>query len=242
MYTEQILNYLDDQMLAEDKLAFEQKLKTDLLLASKVNEIKELRFYAEIKDKSSPSSIAIKEVGAGFDPSKVTTSKPKTKSNIITLLLPVAAAAVLLFGFFIQPLFESQTPTTGIVNYEISPLSFQTRGDDNTDLLSNASTAFNTEMYYDAVLYLDEIIIADQDNQKARLYKAVSLLRLGKHQQAQQVLQLLEHQPQYESASYYYRGLSFLQTSNPELAKRMLEKINEESSYYKRAQEKIKQL
>jgi len=242
MNTEHILKYLDGQMLPDEEKAFQEKIKTDSVLAKKLSEIKELHSYAINLEKTSSSSAMIKDVGNSFNPSKVRSSNPKSKNNIIRILLPIAVAAMLILGLFIRPLFETKLPDQTLISYEISPLSFQTRSQGSAELLAKASSAFNAQQYSDAVVYLNEIVNADSKNLKAQLYKGVALLRMNENKKAHIVLQELENYPDFASASYFYRGLSYLKTEDTVLAKEMFENISATSSFYTRAQERLTQL
>lgn len=235
-----IHKYLDGLMDQQESIQFETQLKSDPTLASEFALLKDMRQYVSQKDQTESASKLIKELGQEFNPAlKTKTISIKKKSNW-RYYLPLAAAAVLVLGLFIRPLFNSSS--LHHIDYEASPLSFQERSQESNELLQLSAEAFNNENYKLAIGHLDALILSNVEVNKARLYKSIALLNTGQHDEARAELKQLENVDMFDNASYYYRGLSHLDTGDASEANRYFNLISANSSYYKRAEERIKQL
>jgi len=241
MSVERIHNYLDGLMTVEDASAFEKQMKNDPKFAQEVSLYREIREFASQKADHTNAVAAIKEVGDSFNPKQVE-NKPISR-NQWRFLLPIAAAALVLIGVFSKSLFDSSQSSPDQIAYEISPLSFQERSQTSpSPLLHSSAVAFNANQYSIAIEQLDELITSGNEKEKARLYKSIALLRTNQHDIARMELKRLASIPMYDNASFYYRGLSYLETKEIDAAVSMFAQVKETSSYFERSQERIKQL
>lgn len=219
---------------------FEEKVKNDPKLSSELSLFKDMHNYADGHTQVEASAKKIREVGNEYNPLLKTNKITNSKKNIWKYYLPLAAAAVLLLGIFIRPIFTSSSLDQ--INYEVSPLSFQVRGAESNEILYLSAEAFNQSDYPLAISHLNELIQANKEVDKARLYKSIALLRTGKHKEARTELELLEPIALFSNASYYYQGLSYLDTEDLSQAKRFFDLVEENSSYFDRAQKRLSQL
>ena len=235
-----IHQYLDGLMNKVERADFEERVKKDPTLSSELSLIKDMNDYAHQQTQIDSSSLMIKEVGDEFKPTLKSNNNASRNKTVWKYLLPLAAAAVLLLGLFIRPTFTSNSLDQ--INYEASPLSFQVRGTESNELLLLSADAFNRSDYPLAISQLSELITLGQEVDKARLYKGIALLRNGNHAAARAELKILEQIELFKNASYYYQGLSYMDTGNSSQAEHLLKLIDTNSSYFDRAQKRLDQL
>lgn len=235
-----IQKYLDGLMDNQERSQFEAQINSDLELSKQLSLHKDMRKFADQQIQNQTALAAIEEVGKTFIPSLQTKTVSIKKKSNWRYFVPVAAAALIILGLFIRPLFNSNP--LELITYDASPLSFQERGQASNELLSLSADAFNNGKYDLAVTHLNGLIESNQDVDKARLYKSIALLNTGNHVEARAELKLLETVDMFDNASYFYQGLSHLDTGDASLAKRLFNLVKENSSYYNRAQQRLKQL
>jgi tetratricopeptide (TPR) repeat protein len=235
-----IHKYLDGLLDNQENAAFEAQLENDPNLTKELLLLKEMRRHTSQNIQTGAASAMIKDVGRSFAPSSYSNTVSINKKSNWRYYIPLAAAAVLILGLFIRPLFNS-SPIDNI-NYEASPLSFQVRGVDSNELYHLSAEAFNNKDYPVAINHLTKLIESNQEVDKARLYKSIALLKTEKHSEARKELQQLEAVDLFDNASFYYQGLSHLDTGNSKEAMRLFNLVKENSSYYKRAKKRINQI
>lgn len=164
----------------------------------------------------------------------------KVVRNNMRRWIALAASVVLIAAavwFFNQSGAEAPAYQTYAQH---TPLSLTVMGE-TEQAKSDAETAFNQKDYAKALAALDQVLLAEPDNIKAKFYRGICLLELDRAAESRAVFEPLAagNSALREDAAWYV-ALSYLQEKNTAACKAALLKIESGSTHYKAAQEILK--
>jgi len=196
-------DYLSGKLDSEEKVAFENRLQKDLEFQEAFNTYKQASEFLE-------NHIANEEKAEAFKSNLEAVSKKyfdKEASNrtsfkgINPWYYSIAAAAILVIGFFFTQQFSSPV-YDNYANY--GTISLTVRGT-QSEILSKAETAFNTHNYEDAAMYFSELLKTDERNMELQLYKAVSLVELNNYAKADPLFNhIIQTHSVYKNKAIWY--------------------------------------
>jgi hypothetical protein len=249
---EDIAQYAEQEMPAEERAAFEAALSTDpelqqqLALYREVGQSLQQGFTPDAQREQLKHTLQgmRSEFFAGKAGASTDTTDIKAAGKVVSfnryLKVAVGIAAVLVIGLFIWnpfkgDLYEQYSPTTMVTQVE--------RGGHTDSVLNEATVAFNGKEFITAAVLLAEVVQQQPDNSFANFYFAVSLLESGQTRQSREVLTKVYNGTsafKYEAA--FYLALSYIKAKDEAAAKGWLEKIPADAGNYAKAQEVLKKL
>lgn len=237
----QFEDYLSGELLPEDQALFEDRLKTDSEFKEAFKSYKDALNYLEhnlANQEKTEAFIANLNTVSSTYFNKETTQKSRIK-HINPWYYSIAAAVILIFGFFIGQQFSD--PVYSDYN-DYGNISLTMRGAQDV-LLNKAETAFNNKNFKDAEAYFSALLNADADNLELQLYQAVSLVELNDYKKADVLLERITQTPSvYKNKARWYLALSKLKQNDKEASMKVLKTIPEEANDYKQAQKLLKKL
>lgn len=153
--------------------------------------------------------------------------------------LYIAASFAVLLGFFIWTIFLN-TNYDSLYNeyYQTYPntIAPTVRGENNTDLKSDAFYAYDSGDYKEAIVLFSKIYTKDGDDY-ALFYKALSLMETQKYQEALTTLNLHDYTKENTFTPFFrwYAALTNLKLKNKKDATQLLEKLTQTDNPQKEA-------
>jgi Tetratricopeptide repeat len=229
-----IIRYIDDEMQADERQAFEQALqqdeglKNEVKLCRDLQESLRLNFYPDEGEQALRDSLV--EIQPAF-------FKPRTKiisfsPGRIAWKFASAAAVILLALFIWQPWKEDlyhQFASTRMV-------SIAERGTATDSLLQQATEKFNAGNFDKAVPDFEDLLKREPGNAYIQFYYAVDLLEANQVGKSRSRLVLLNDSSslfRYDAA--FYLALSYLKEKNKAAAIQWLQKIPSDAAIYSKA-------
>ncbi|CAN1572757.1 hypothetical protein MCETHM1_03376 [Flavobacteriaceae bacterium] len=215
--------YLQGEMTDEDKLIFEEQLKSDPEMASAFETFKDLNLHLEYKFGQADELESFKDNLKGI--SKKHFKKSKTK---VIAFKPwqyaVAASVAVLFGI----LFLDQKSNPTFEEYNQPETAFFTERGEANENLKLAQDAFNAKQYKTAIPLFETILKTDQSAEIQYFY-GVSLLEENKLQEAETVFTALETGNSiYKNKAIWSLALSKLKQKDFKSCKELLLTIPED--------------
>lgn len=221
-----IEDYLRNDLTANEKLAFNDRLKNDPVFAKLAKNHKQF-FEVVQSEKHLELKSFLQEVESKHANGGVSLNKPQAKSKIKSFFISVLA---FLFALILFNLLFNNSKTTEelyMAYYKSYPntLVKTERGSVDDSDLRQAMEAFTEGRHNQAITQFDQILKI-KDNNKIQFYKALSMLESG---QTQESLQLLEDLKSLNDTSIiealrWYTSLAFLKADSKTEA---LEALNE---------------
>lgn len=270
---EEIENFLNQEMDAADLKVFEQALQEDKTLAEEVNlhqdVIKGIESAGPLDFRNLVAGVHGEMKNEGFFSEKVAqqttteTAQPTAKIRRISFVRSLAIAAsfalLLTAGWFLmrQP---AATPDQlfannfgkhqDVLSIEVADRLSETGFGTNKELLANLQTgidAYNSENYANAIAQLNSFrLAAPQDalSNYAQFYEALSLIELGKTEEALPKLQELVRTENFalQNDAKWYLALGQLKLNNIAMAKNLLEELTSVASYKSKAEKMLQSL
>lgn len=234
-------DYLSGNLDDESKQAFEQQLETDPIYNDAFEIYKKTSQFVENHYKNAEQTDAFKKTLETVS-NNYFKDKPSSKSKVRRInpwFYSVAAAAILIIGFFIGQQFSSPI-YDDFANY--GTISLTVRGNQD-EVLTKAETSFNNHNYKDAETYFSELLQSDPDNIEYQLYKAVSLVELNQYKQADALFNGIMKTPSvYKHKATWYLALSKLKQKDEESCIQILKSIPEDAEDYEQAQKLLHKL
>ncbi|MEC3879620.1 hypothetical protein [Parapedobacter sp. 10938] len=228
-YFDQIQDYLDGALTAEDQQIFEQQLKLDQPLQKEVDLQRELqgvlKKHRQAEDALSALEPTLKQMGAQhFDVPRA------KKRGIIRYLIPLAAAACLLAVFnymeFFVPHFE---------NLPEMPTSVTRAGGVDT-VYQQAAMAFNAGEYSRSIDLLNPMIQEDSTVVRYRFYRGLSYLGQAKYQRALTDLKsVAEGTSVFVDGACYFAAVALWKLDNKNAAQAYAIRVREGSTHHQKA-------
>jgi hypothetical protein len=178
--------YLQGEMAAADKLAFEQQLKDQPDLATAFETYKELQLHLENKFGQADELKAFKKNLKGISKSHFKKSKPKVVA-FKPWYYGVAASVAILIGLF----FMNQNSDPAFEDYNQPETAFFTERGEANDNLKAAQDAYNGK-HYKTSIPLFEAILKTNKSAEIQYFYGVALLEDNRITDAEGVFDTLK--------------------------------------------------
>lgn len=233
-------DYLSEKLNQEERVDFENRLKTN----SKFNETfvtyKELSSFLEHKFEDGEKTEAFKDNLNSISNTHFKAKKADKKGySLKPWQYAIAASFALLFGLF---MFNQLSTPTYNDYADYGSISLAIRGTQN-QLFTKAEKAFNTKDFSQSELYFTQILEYDNTNTEIKLYKGISLIELNKFNEADAILEKLKQgNSAYKNKAIWYLALSKLKQKDTEACLDILKTLSEDAEDFKQAQKLLKKL
>jgi TolA-binding protein len=219
--------YLQGEMTADEKTAFEKQLSENLELAAALDIFKEMHLQLENKFQHEQEREAFKENLTKISDKHFNKTKPK-----VVLLKPwyyvAAASAAVLFGLFFFN--YNQHPVFGDYNNPEHAAFTERSTADET--LKEAEIFYNNKRYNKAIP-LFETILKKQKTPEIQFFYGVSLLEENNFMQAETVFnELKSGNSAYKEKAVWYLALSKLKQKDYKACKEILKTIPQDYEDY----------
>ncbi|MFH2140790.1 MAG: hypothetical protein ABIJ97_00100 [Bacteroidota bacterium] len=232
---DEILKYLDGELNDDQRLNFEDRLKSDSELKKQLNLYKLMFRAIEIESESHLSNTIYSE----FDKYK----KRKKLSRIVIITLPIAAAFALLIISYFTFFNQTKTPQELYAEYyRPYQINNETRGlFEVNDSFEDVVSQYKKGDYDDALNSMN-LIPKDSTDQRIIdfLYGQISLIN-GNCENAIVSFNNCLSGPKctlYEHVRWYL-ALSYLKCEKYDDSRREFEKVSSQSAYYKEKAEEF---
>lgn len=238
-------HYLLGELSTDEKQIFEDRLKTDLEFKNNFETYKELHSFIENRYTNESAALEfknnLKEISEGYFDEKNIITKTKKKRSFFNIgQLAIAASIVILMGVFIFNQFKNPV-YDDYISHDV--ISLTHRGNVNNKLFSKAEDAFNSSNYKEAEILFNQILMKDPSNMEVELYKCISLIETNQFIEADKLLlKISKTNSAYSDSAKWYLSLSKLKQKDFEACKESLKTIQNDSDYYKEAQELLSEL
>lgn len=229
-------SYLNNEMPTEEKIQFENRLKTD----SDFN--KSFALYKEttqfLGTKFSKDTVDFKQNLQSI--SKEYFAEKEQKETKVIAFKPwyyaVAAILVIALGIFT---FTKNDPQYGDYNQHENAY-FIERSDEDVNL-KNAQDFFNAKEYANAVTAFEKVV--DLNKPELQYFYSIALIETNKYQKAEVILETI-HQgtSSFKDKAVWYLALSNLKQKKLEECKMLLKQIPSDAEDYEKAQKLLKDL
>ncbi len=235
-------DYITGTLSKEERLVFENRLKSDSTFKKNFDTFKELSSFLE--NRFEPETNAFMDnleniSNAHFDGMEEGTEKRQKNRFFGYGQFAMAASIVILLGVFIFNQFSD--PAYGDYD-DHKVISLTVRGA-NDSLSKEAEKAFNSKNFIEAETLFNEILSDDRSNLEVELYKSIALIEIGQFGEADELLWgLSETNSAYANKAKWYWALSKLKQKELEECIKILKTIPKEAEDYKRVQKLLKKL
>jgi len=232
--------YISETLTVEEKQAFEERLNTDLRVKEAFELYTETYHFLEqeirhkVRNESFVKIIKQADKTHFEELAKDTTKVIKMKPWMYI----VAASVVLLFGILFT---RKSVPTYDqFVSYESLELTVRSTMDVS---VVKAEKAFNSKNFTEALFHLNTILEKHPSNNELLLYKAISLLELGRYEEADMIFKdLYQGYSVFKNKALWWAALGKLKQKDNEACKKLLKAVPKEAEDYKLAQKLLKKL
>jgi len=230
-YFEHIQEYLDGNLLPEDRQQFERELETNAALQSETDDQRMLRAALEKQLAAEATVPALRATLTEASDRHFGGALRKKKTSIIRWLGPLAAAAIILFVFNLRGWF--------MTDYEALPTmpTTVTRGTTGDRTFIQAAEAYHAENYSEAINLLQTLTAADTTVIRYRYYLGLSYLGKTDYPQAVEWLQpIADGRSVFAEDACYFTAVAFWRLNRLEEAQAYVARITKTSEYYQKAE------
>lgn len=254
---EQIMRYLANEMEQEERVVFENRLKSDNDFAEDFSTYQEMEklmnghfqyeteenkllatlqstttdFFNKNQEKNSGKVVKMK---SSKKISETQAQKPTT--NIRKIVFGItAAAAILLFFMFIPQFFNSSTSYEQYANHPTA--SSMVRGTNDNTNLAEADVFFNKENYKKAIPIYQKAYNENPSRLDILLNLGICQLETNKTESAIQSFEkLTEKETAYTDWGYWYLALTYLKKQNKTKTLEYLNQISDDFDWNKKVE------
>lgn len=238
---ERIDRYLNGQMEAEEKQAFDAEVAADAQLAAELALQKDMIDFLRRKDHRSLLQNELKVIGSDYfkttqEPAKVV-QMPRRRLRWIMAASAAAVIALLLVWQFLLPsnLYNKYAA--------YAPLSLAEKSATTTVDWSTTEAAFNSGDYKTVETQLTQYLSEHPNDQLANLYLGICKMELNKLEEARQIFQSFANaDASMKDYADWYLALSYLKAGDETSCQQVLQAITPVSSRYDQAQALLKEL
>lgn len=244
MNSEDYIKYLDQELTDEERSRVKALLDSNPEAKKELDAVIAMRQYAKKKSSELNAIQASQDIYQTYKDKSIPKQQNANK-GILRWLVPLAVAAMVLFGIFGLGLFDTSTPSNQVLYatfFTPAELSLTVRSAGNQQLQKQAETSFNNKEYAQASEELSNLLTQNADNKKASFYKALSDIELEKYEEARQALSALSNDKAYRGEALYFLGLSYLKENNILESISILSSIEQGSFRYNTAQQLLEEL
>ncbi len=239
---ELIQKYAHGRLTEVEQQAFDTLLKNDPEFEKAVTEYKNVQ-----KAIASHEKEALKKELQQLEATQVTNDTVEKPSRNYKRLA-VAVVLILLFGlisnYFIQ--LGNSNETLYATYFEPYPNALKpvTRSTTAEDPLHNALYAYESQEYEKAIAEFDTVLaMQDNPNVDVLFYKAMSLLNLGKEQDAIAILRTIKHSTtKFTPQIYWYGALIHIKFDEKEKALKALQYMVKQQILFKKKEREVLKL
>lgn len=217
---ELIWRYLSGEMSTQEQKEFEQELSHNSQLQESFEQEKELKRFILNK---GPKTSALKNLtdvhnefvgstsGATGSIQEMNTKQPNSSNRnvVIRWLIPAAIAATMAIGYLFMPTEQATPQDIYAAHFEPSEISFSTRGENSTVILSKVAELYNAGSWDSTIGLIEKLPDDVQSNDKVIYTKGISLIASQRHDEGRALLEKLP--ALYGDEVSWYKALSFLQ-------------------------------
>ncbi|MGS2739094.1 tetratricopeptide repeat protein [Sinomicrobium sp. M5D2P17] len=225
----------EEKQKLEERLRYDDELKESLTLYKEASAYLD-RTFGKLEDTETFRN-KVSDISKEYFLKDMEPRKGLRKLKLWQIA--VAASVLVILGIF----FSRRISIPVYEDYADYPqLSLAMRGEGNT-LLQQAETAFNAGDYEKASVLFEDILKADGTNAEISLYYAVSLVELGRYEEADTGFSaLMDSRSVFRTEAMWYRALSKLKQKDYEACAGILEQVPEDTDRYAEAQKLLKRL
>lgn len=236
---ELIQKYIQGTLNTAEQVQFDALLQNDLDFAQKVTEHKNLHSAIKATEKDDLKA-HLQQLEATQNESD-TSKKPFNKN----IRLAIAVVLLLFFGLIGNYIIQqaNMNETLYATYFEPYPNALQpiTRGQQDADVFSKATQAYESRDYEKSVQLFD-VVLAGLDNPSTDIlfYKAMSLLNLGKETAALDILREIKHKKtRFAPQIYWYGALIHIKFDENEKALKALEYMDTLETTFKNKERSV---
>lgn len=256
MDEQNLYDYLDGKLTGHSLKDFESQLKEDQDLQQELATLKEMKRFLNEDAHEEEAVQSMKTFHKSYlEQNELELAKPiqqmendgiQTTRRKLLYLIPVSIAAIVLAGFFLKSLFQTQNSYTSdeifAAHFNPTKPSFGQKGvGEGKDLLI-AEQSFIIKDFTRAAEHFTSYIDGNPANYEAILYRAISYIALGNMDSARTDLDLIRSNRLFEPAANLYDALIHIKEQNNDQAISLLNKIPQTSSFYKEAKKILEKL
>jgi hypothetical protein len=236
-----INRYLDGEMNAEEKKAFEEQLQEDSSLQKKVdllrdvNETLKIKLHPDENEKAFKNSL--EEIrGDYFKPgAKLVPFKQSWRWMAAAAVIVIVVVSALVLAPWKKDLYKQYAYN------EMPPVA--RRGVPADSLLRQAAEYFNNKKFAASLPFFEAILNADPQNSFAHFYYSIALLQSGQIEKSRNELAgLFEGSSVFKYDAAFYMALSYLKEKDIDRCKEWLNKIPGYANIYSKARKLLKKL
>jgi tetratricopeptide (TPR) repeat protein len=221
----------EEMELHQNRMQNDQDYKKTFELYQSINKHLENEFKDESKLNDFKSSVS--NISKDYFESRNETNFPWLKMAIAASLI-IAIGLYFYLGDFSKPQYEeiAQIPT----------IHLTVRGTES-ELFTQAETAFNQEKYADAIEFFNQILAKNNEELSIKLYQAIAYMELGSYDKARKLYdEIINQESSYAEEALWYASLNELKAENYSACKAYLSKIKSSASRYEDAKNLLKKL
>lgn len=229
-------NYFNRLLDPDEARSVEARAATDPVFGAEFALRAEMEAFPRKEAQREQLIDTLKSVGADyFKETVLETPQIKVVRNNLRRWIALAAS-VTLIGAAIWFFNRTEEPT--YQQYaQHTPLSLTVMGK-TEQVKSEAEAAFGKKDYAQALVALDQVLAVEPDNSKAKLYRGICLLELGRAAEARTVFEPLSTgNSALREDAVWYIALSYLRENNLVDCKTALSKIGPGEAHYEDARE-----
>ncbi len=232
-HEELIQKYIQDSLSEAEQTQFETLVQNDLVFAKKVAEHENMHKAIKANERAVLKS-HLQQLER-LEREKETSRTPFQKN----MRLAIAVVLLVLFGLIGNYIIQQANVNENLyaMYFEPYPNALQpvTRGQNDSDLLSIATQAYEAKKYEEAIETFDLIQAGfDNPNTEISFYTAMSLLNLGKEVEALDMLREIKHrETRFTPQIYWYGALIHIKFKENEKALKALEYMDSIQTTYK---------
>lgn len=234
-YLDQIQDYLDGQLSADEQAAFEQELRGNAELQKQTAIRREMQ---DVITKRLKAEQGVPALRSTLKAVAATQNKPAAKViPFRRIVIGLAAAAALIFAVVMSGVFNNDGMELPDMEATIS------RGVNSDSLFNAASNAYNDKDYATSALLLEQVVSADTQSAAARYYLGLSYV--GNKAWGPAVTHLARISSGtsvYAGDAAYFAALSYENLNEKTKAMEQALKVPQTSAYYKKAQKLLGRL
>lgn len=232
-------NYLQNEMTAEEKTAFEIQLLSDADLKEKFELYRQTTQFLDLKFSKETEYFTnnLETISKEYFSKDNNLGKPKV-IPIYSKWFAIAATVVI----FISIWFFMQNGTPEYGDYSQHATAYFTERSEGNANLKLAQDAFNEREYKKAVGFFQKIA-KNNLGEEGNLFYAISLVEINQYDKAEAILQNIKKgNSVYKEKAIWYLGLSKLKQKQYDQSKFQLELLTKDAEEYEKAQELLKKL
>lgn len=213
------------------KLEIDREYRESFELYKSINNHLEKQFDGELELKEFKNSVS--DISKRYFEARKQNKFPWLKMAIAASII-IAIGLYFYLGNFSKPQYEeiAQIPT----------IHLTVRGTES-ELFTQAETAFNQEKYADAIEFFNKILAKNNEELSIKLYKAIAYMELGSVEKARQLYEeIINQESSYAEEALWYASLNELKAKNYSACKDYLSEIKSAASRYQDAQNLLEEL